>query len=430
MALQTGTQSFLWWLLTFQTVACSLTAQSVVLEGLPVREIRIDGLRRTSQKLVLEQLSSSVGEAYSERSRSRDVEYLDRLGIFSSIEVAAEACGGGVCLRVSVRETFPYTVYVSATKTEENGLSLGPGAGAINLAGRAIRAGLAMEFGGATNFFADVHSPRLTRVPWWYEAELSHISRDDEVHHFQETSWQSEGRVGYQFRPSISLAGVAGFISMRSDKAGITLNPSGRDIVPALSLEWIYDTRDRWTNPRSGWMAIAAVTHNGVFGGDGNWWTTQFEGRRYQAFTERHGLASFSFAALQSGELRVNIPYWAVYGIGGSATVRGWESGARLGKNQWLNTLEYRYQLVKPRPMRFLGYSLYWGLHLALYGDLGTAWTQSGDFSRNFIGSVGYGVRLIIPYVGVVRFDRAYGNGLRPAYGLGETVDSWRDRVR
>ena len=91
------------------------------------------------------------------------------------------------------------------------------------------------------------------------------------------------------------------------------------------------------------------------------------------------------------------------YGIGGATTVRGWPTGARQGKKQWLNTLEYRYQWVKPRPIKLFGkFNVYWGLHLAIYGDLGTAWTAPPDFSRNFIGGVGYGIRLIIPYVGMI----------------------------
>jgi len=51
-------------------------------------------------------------------------------------------------------------------------------------------------------------------------------------------------------------------------------------------------------------------------------------------------------------------------------------------------------------------FNAYWGLHIAGYGDLGTAWTDEVDFSRDFIGSAGYGVRLIIPYVGVVGASR------------------------
>jgi len=404
--------------------------QSNGLEGLTVREIHIEGLHRTSRQLVIDQLQSAVGEPYSEKNRRLDVEYLDRLWIFSSIEVAAERINDGVLLTVRLRETFPFSVYVSATTTQENGLSLGPGAGAINLGGKAIKASAAVEFGAATNFFFDTRTPRLTGNPWWLEAGLAHATRDNTIHNFREKTWTTGNLVGYQFNPHIWLTGGFQLIALSSDQPGITLNPSGHDVVPSLSLGLRFDTRDRWSNPRAGWFLGADLTRSGLFGGDGAWWTTQFEARRYQPLAGRHILAGFSYLALQSGEPGINLPVWMVYGIGGANSVRGWQAGARQGKNQWLNTVEYRYQLVKPRPIRFFKYALYWGLHLALYGDLGTAWTPSADFSRNFIGGAGYGVRLVIPYVGVFRFDRAFGNGLRPAYGIGEPAEAWRDRVR
>ena len=405
-------------------------AEDPDLEGRPITEIRIEGLRRTSRQLVLDQLKSRVGEKYSAAGLQLDRLYLDRLGIFSSIEVSASPQGAGVRLLVAVRETFPFAFYASVTSTQENGLSIGPAIGAVNLLGRAVYANAAVEFGGATNVFLSSRSPRLSRKPWWYEAGISMARRDNTLFSFLENSKEAQVRIGCQWRPNLRIAGRFRLVSLRSDRDGATLDPSGRDNVPSLSLEWRYDTRDLWTNPRSGWYVGTDLVRNWTPGGGRGWWTSQFDARRYLALGGRHGVAGFSFLAVQSGEVGRDLPQWMIYGIGGANSVRGWELGARMGKHQSLNTLEYRYQLVKVRPIRFFGYSLYWGLHLALYGDLGSAWTEPGDFSRNFIGSGGYGVRLMIPFVGMVRFDRAYGNALRPAYGLGERPDQWRYRVR
>jgi len=45
----------------------------------------------------------------------------------------------------------------------------------------------------------------------------------------------------------------------------------------------------------------------------------------------------------------VEVAPWENFGIGGTNTIRGWDFAARKGKNQMLNTIEYRYTLLEPR---------------------------------------------------------------------------------
>jgi len=82
-----GAESALFWLLASIVFVHQprAAAQSNGIEGLIVREIRVERLQRTERQLVISQLKSSVGEPYSEKNRLLDVEYLDRLWIFSSI---------------------------------------------------------------------------------------------------------------------------------------------------------------------------------------------------------------------------------------------------------------------------------------------------------------------------------------------------------
>jgi outer membrane protein assembly factor BamA len=360
-----------------------------------------------------------------------DFLYLDRLGIFSSIRIEADHQPAGVILHVILREIVPIAPYVSVSTTEDNGLSAGPALSMINLWGRAYDVNVAVEFGGSTNVYLRFTSPTLAQSPWSYSVGFARELRDNPVFHFTETSITTDATLQYQFRPDLRLFSHVTVLSLGADRPGITLNPSGRDIIPTLFTELRYDSRDSWSNPLQGWFIGLGVSRNGLGGGPAGWWMGQLDMRRYQRIVGRHTAALFSLVSLQTGQPGVNLPVYMTYGIGGTNTVRGWPVGAREGKHQWLNTLEYRYQLVKPRPIRLFGkFDAYWGIHLAAFGDLGTAWTNPADFSRDFIGSAGYGVRLIVPYVGIIRFDRAYGRGLRPAYGLGERADLWRERIR
>lgn len=398
-------------------------------DGRVVRDIRIEGLVRTRRDTVIRQLSTRIGEPYRAGAAGADRQLLDRLLIFSTIEVTPRVENSAVTLDVRVTEIFPYSIYPSISSTQENGLSLGPAASAFNAFGRAIRAQALTEFGGATNFGFRIRTPIQTQHPWWFEAGYTAASRDNTLFDFPERAQTGDLLAGYQLTDWVRAVAKLTVLSLATTQPGITLNPAGRDTVPSIEVGAQFDTRNLWTNATSGWFAQFYTRRNGL-GGEGNWWTHTAEAWRYQGLSSRNTLAVFSLASLQTGHPGKDQPIYMQYGIGGRNAIRGWRIDARVGKNQWLNTVEYRYELVKVRPTKIFGFNLYWGIHLAAFGDLGTAWSEGGDFSRNFIGSGGYGVRLVIPYVGMIRFDRAYGDGFRPGWGIGDRVQYWGGRVR
>ena len=67
------------------------------------------------------------------------------------------------------------------------------------------------------------------------------------------------------------------------------------------------------------------------------------------------------------------------------------------------------------------------------FGDIGTVWNESDQFSKNFIGGVGVGIRVIVPYIQMIRLDLAYGQhaqGIVPHFGIREKAFYHRRRVR
>jgi len=66
-------------------------------------------------------------------------------------------------------------------------------------------------------------------------------------------------------------------------------------------------------------------------------------------------------------------------------------------------------------------------------GDAGTAWNSGDEFRNNFIGGFGVGIRVIAPFIDMIRIDLAMGetgNGLSPHFGLAEKAASHANRVR
>ena len=43
------------------------------------------------------------------------------------------------------------------------------------------------------------------------------------------------------------------------------------------------------------------------------------------------------------------------------------------------------------------------------FGDIGTAWDDDDQFSKHFIGGGGVGIRVIMPWIQMIRFDLAFG---------------------
>ena len=169
--------------------------------------------------------------------------------------------------------------------------------------------------------------------------------------------------------------------SIRDDDSlytGKTLSGDNRDNVPSLGFYLGYDTRDYWTNTTSGWLNEIELKKNGIFGwGDSDFWRLTLDVRRYQPLAKQHTLAIFSLTTLTTGNPRKQIAPWQYYGIGGWNSIRGRDLSSRIGKSQIINTLEYRWTFLPLTPVTLIkGFTVPFGLQLALFGDAGHAWNE------------------------------------------------------
>jgi outer membrane protein assembly factor BamA len=83
-------------------LAVSLLAQapptSDALDGKIVEQITVQGLHKVKESNVLSQMMSQVGEPYSADNVAIDRERLDRMLLFSKIEIESHAGSNGVLL--------------------------------------------------------------------------------------------------------------------------------------------------------------------------------------------------------------------------------------------------------------------------------------------------------------------------------------------
>lgn len=403
-----------------------------------IEEIRYEGLKRTKEYIVTRKLISKVGEPLRQDNLDKERKSLMSLDIFSRISIEPIVSGDDVVLIYHFTETFPLLPLPAFKITDENGISAGANLKSSNLFGKNIFFSGGMLFGGTKEVELSIRNPWFTGDHFGYALEYYRRERDNLITDSFEISNEFYLRVQSNLGERGRIG--AGFenLNVKSKQPGTTLDPDGHDHTARFSVFMGYDSRDVFPNTRQGWKNEISLGYDPrLLNSQTNFIQLDLDIRRYQPlpFGDRHSLAIYSLTTLRSGTVGENVAPWQAFGIGGSSTVRGWEYAVRKGKNQFINTLEYRITLLKSRAIKLpfnIDYRI--GLGFALFGDLGIGWDDPNQFkSNNFIGGVGAGIRLMMPVLGMLRFDVGWGQkgqGIFLHIGAFEKPMMTRKRVR
>lgn len=402
--------------------------------GKTLEKIQIEGARHTREDVIRRMLVSKVGEPYTRQHALEDYSNLDRLRVFSSIQFDVAENGDAAILTIRVTENNPYTPSANIGITDENGVTVGVGATSGNFLGSGTKLLAKYNLGGSEGFRLNIRTPWYPGRRLMFVGSLSEGSRRNKTDDFNEKAYGAFFLVQRNMGRRSRLGGIISLLSIDADRPGITLNPNNRDDTRTLGVFVGYDSRDLLSDPRRGaYIYLDLNRTGGPFGGDGDYWRTNLDARGYVKLGNRHVLGLFSLTTLTSGTVGIEIPVWDDFHIGGTNSVRGWRFNQRIGKNQLINTLEYRYLLVEPKILRFWFFEMDIGVQLTAFWDSGTAWNTEEGFRRDFITGFGAGLRLLLPAVNMARFDIAVGQpgiGLRLHIGTGEKADAQRARVR
>lgn len=383
-------------------------------EGKIIKEIQYEGLKRTKEYIVTREMISKVGEPLSRENLNKEKNRLELLDIFSDIRIETEVVGDEVILTYIFVETFPILPSIGLKISDENGVSVGGGIKSPNLLGRDIFFSGRMMFGGSKDVEVWIENPWVTGNHLGYSLQYYHRKRDNLITESYEIANEFYLSVGSYIAEKGRVGADFSSINIKSDKPGTTLSPDGIDKTTRLGFFLGYDNRDAIPDTRRGWWNEIALSGDlRLFENSTKFFQVDLDIRRFQPlpFWDRHNLAIFSLTTLRTGTVGQEVAPWQVFGIGGTNTVRGWDFAARRGKNQFLNTLEYRITVLKPRLIH-LPFNIKYrgGIGIAVFGDLGIGWDTQDQFkAEKFIGGVGMGVRLLLPIVGVLRLDVGWG---------------------
>lgn len=399
-------------------------------DGKIISRIELLGLKYTKETFIRRHLYSQEGQSYSARNAQLDYARLDGLAIFSSITFDTREDGDKLVLVIIVSENAPWLPGINMTISDETGFSIGPSVSFGNFLGRGMKLSVSARFGGATTYQA------LFSTPWYGDgrpqvvAQVYRLNRDNRLDNFQETSLEANLDLLWSMGKNFRIGPRFTLLQMNSDTPGITISDSNEDFTYGFGFFLGRDSRNFLSYPTKGGVLFFDTIR---YYGDMQTNRSSIDARWYFSLFERHRIGVYSLTTFSSGEIGVDIPLWADFHIGGTNTVRGWDIDSRRGKNQSIAVMEYGFMVLERKIVRVGKIQMDMGIQLAVFGDVGTAWNESQGYQDNFIAGGGVGLRLIMPTVGMVRFDFASGQpevGIQFHIGSKERATAQRFRVR
>ncbi len=381
-------------------------------EGRYVTFQDFQGLRTTDAAVVSRELHNHPGDRFTCEKWERERTRLEDLDIFSEVSLEAAVRDSQAALTYRFRELPPYIPFLAVSKTDQDGLSLGPALASLNFLGQGIRAEFITRFGGTTEAQASLTSTRLGPLPLQYDFAVLRVDSYNEFEAFHEDSWRTKldaalGLEDWDGPAPAYLIGAAELFHMgsaRSDSA-VVLRADG-DWVPRLGLGARWDGRDRRHLPRIGLYQEMRLTQNGGFlGGPADYREWLSDSRLYLPWLKRNTAVAMALYQYRDGKLGSSFGRYDRFHAGGANTLRGYTHDALRGKSECILTLENRTDLLAKRNIHIGP----WGAFVALQGILGweaaSLWDHNALMARDFRPAWYVGLHVLASGVDRLRFE-------------------------
>jgi outer membrane protein assembly factor BamA len=409
-------------------------------QGKLVIAVAITGNQVTKDYVIWREIETRKGDELDVRVLAADFIRLENLGIFSSIDITVLDEGGdAVSVGYEVQE-MPWLIPSLRIKyTEQDGFSVGPSLVSLNLFGRAMYASGYAVFGGTNQFAVAYRWPWITADHLSVDAWTALLDRFDNLNEFKENSFELRPWMGIYVGRRGRARGMIGLFAMNSDRDGITLSDDRRDRFWRAGLSVGFDSRDSWRQTERGWwFEVLLEQWTGINHRPGDWYLGQIDVRRWTRIVPNHFISAGILFSSNTGTVDETFPSYLMYRLGGSNSIRGYDIeklGRELvGQNQFIFTTEYQYTFMPLRVFEFFDrWSVSAGMGGALFIDYGDAWKneEGFEFDHGKFGA-GFGLRLLVPGINMVRLDIGFGETGEVFFHLGmnDKYTAQRERLR
>ena len=410
-----------------------------ITEGI-VEDIVPHGNKKTKDYVILREFNQKKGQPFNKFLVRRSVEKVYNLGYFDDVNVRLleGSTPDKVVIEIDVLEHKTGTITLGAGYSDSDGFVGIVEVGEDNLRGTGDKIKVHWEFGGTAGY----KNYSVSYLRPWIDSKgtslgVSIFDREDTYTDYNSNGDNISEYVKTQKGINVSLGRQTGeytrdYVTLESRKDGWKFDEdensgynyaegAGEGSDPAKygsytwnnekydfkgdnyiennfgrtnSVSWqkVYDSRDNIYDPKRGKRVSATVQWAGHgLGGDFDYYKFTGEYRNYKAIGNNQVIA---FRA-RLGWAQGDVPYSALYTLGGADTLRGFEDDQFRGKKMYNATLEYRVPIFN----KVTG---------VLFTDMGDAWDAPHvtwyDDDKSFNISVGAGVRISTP-IGPIRLD-------------------------
>lgn len=410
-----------------------------ITEGI-VEDIVPHGNKKTKDYVILREFNQRKGQPFNKFLVRRSVEKVYNLGYFDDVNVRLleGSTPDKVVIEIDVLEHKTGTITLGAGYSDSDGFVGIVEVGEDNLRGTGDKIKVHWEFGGTAGY----KNYSVSYLRPWIDSKgtslgLTIFDREDTYTDYNSDGDEISQYVKTQKGINVSLGRQTGeytrdYVTLETRKDGWKFDEdensgynyaegAGEGSDPAKygsytwnngkydfkgdnyiennfgrtnSVSWqkVYDSRDNIYDPKRGKRVSATVQWAGHgLGGDFDYYKFTGEYRNYKAIGNNQVIA---FRA-RLGWAQGDVPYSALYTLGGADTLRGFEDDQFRGKKMYNATLEYRVPIFN----KVTG---------VLFTDMGDAWDAPHvtwyDDDKSFNISVGAGVRISTP-IGPIRLD-------------------------
>ena len=425
-----------------------------------ISQVNIVGLKKTKESLIRRQIRIKPGDTFDSAKMRMDLNRLYDTNFFDAVDPDVKDDpnkAGAVIVNFVFREKRTGQFQVGVGFDSRSKISGFLTLSESNLRGTGQRGFASVEAGSQRNFELGTGNPfigdknasydvsvyrrSLFREPQSLQKLLSGITNSDgqgNVIKVPTNGTLEEQRTGgrinftkpldydrrrtliFGYRNESARAKLNSFDSTSLTPAEIAdfnkINPLlSSGTVSAASIGFLRDTRDLRIDPSSGGRESLVLEQAFKFlGGNTNFTKLDLDLRRYIPVMRGAKLGAPAKLVLAGrvvlGRSINQLPIFEQYYIGGTETVRGYNTEQQFGDNQVYGNAELRYRF-QPK------------ITGVLFADSGSAF--GGRFSSgkdlSLLSSVGFGVRLVTP-IGPIRLDYGIGrDGGRTHFGIGST---------
>ena len=416
-----------------------------------ISKINVIGLQKTKESLVRRQIRIKPGDTFDASKMRQDLNRLYDTNFFDAVEPRVDDDpdqAGAVIVNFVFREKRTGQFQVGVGFDSRSKLSGFLTLSESNLRGTGQRGFASVEAGAQRNFELGTGNPFIGDKNASYDVSIYRrsIFRDlrqlqsltgttnTSTNTFNYEEQRTGGRVNftkpldYDRRRTL----IFGYRNERAqlrarDNQGLLVDPNDPDIdvplislgsqgtVSAASIGFLRDTRDLRIDPSSGGRESIVIEQAfKLLGGNTNFTKFDLDLRRYFPIIKGEKIGEPAKLVLAGrgviGRSLNQLPTFEQYYIGGTETVRGYNTQQQYGDNQLYGNVELRYRFQR-------------AVTGVVFADTGTAY--GGNFSSgndiDLLTSIGFGVRLVTP-IGPIRLDYGIGrDGGRTHFGIGST---------